>query len=195
MRFSATVKICLIPCRKELMPQILELFWTSDDYIKFKNAAVSELRSHLTANGITAKEAIFRLYQPSDEERKAWIREYNIDSGRELSKSKEGLMPPASTIAVNISEYDEMYRYNSKEDDEPTYGNDVEGLKKFSNSGKTDIELNAERKKESNGRRHSSGSLPKMPTKTPAGGSGDHQQIWAVTWKPQLVPSGVKTVC
>jgi hypothetical protein len=187
MRFSSTVKICLIPCRKELMPQIIELFWTSDDYINFKNDAVSELRSHLISNGITAKEAIFRLYQPSDEERKAWIREYNIDSGdRELSKSKEGLMPPASTSAVDIVETEEVHRYNSKEDDVPTYGDDVEGLKKFSNSGKTDIELNAERKiKESNGRRHSEEGLTKMPTKTPAGGSGDNQHIWAVTWKPQ----------
>ena len=44
--------------------------------MRFKHDAVNELRAHLTARGITAKEAIFELYQPHDHERKQWLAEY-----------------------------------------------------------------------------------------------------------------------
>jgi hypothetical protein len=189
MRFSATVKICLIPCRQEFMPQLVELFWTSDDYIKFKNDAVSELRSYLTSNGITAKEAIFRLYQPPVEVIEVYERPRTDEGAREVTHVKDHkllpLIPATAIESLKKMEEEEIHRYNSKEDDDPTYGDDIEGLKKFSNSGKTDIELNAERKMEVNVGEARRGSLTKMPTKTPAGGSADNQHIWAVTWKPQ----------
>jgi hypothetical protein len=75
MRFSSTVHICLIPSRTELKPLVPELFWKCDDYGIFKSDAVNELRNYLTANGITAKEAIFRLYQPHEDERKQWSKD------------------------------------------------------------------------------------------------------------------------
>lgn len=189
MRFSSTVHICLIPSRNELMPQLVELFWTSDDYVKFKNDAVSELRTYLTSNGTTAKEAIFKLYQPPDEERRAWMREYEgcrtKEGACEVSETKEDDLFLQASGDILPPDKEETPPYNSREDDDPIYGDDVEGLKKFSNSGKTDIELNAEGNAESNGGRQRAGSLTKMPTKTPAGSSGDNQLMWAVTWKPQ----------
>lgn len=76
MRFSSTVCVLLIPPRDELMPQPLELFWTKDDYKRFKSDAVNELRAYLIANGTNVKETICRLYQPCDEERGTWIKDY-----------------------------------------------------------------------------------------------------------------------
>ena len=185
MRFSSTVHICLIPSRHELSSLVLELFWKSEDYVTFKSDAVGELRTYLTANGITAKEAIFRLYQPHEEERRQWMkemhREYESSHIEKGEKESETDRESSSHNSVSTNADDDVFEglaYNSDDDDEPTYGDDMEGLNRFSGL-KTDIELNAHGKQRA-------GSITKMPTKTPSGASGaDNQHVWAVTWKPK----------
>lgn len=182
MRFSSTVHICLIPSRSELRSLVDELYWRAEDYVTFKSDAVCELRIYLTANGITAREAIFKLYQPHDEERRLWTKcsESNgVEKGDKDSETdKEESSHNSDTTIGEEEEQDGLGNYNSDEDDEPTYGNDTEGLNRFSGL-KTDIELNAQTKERS-------GSLTKMPTKTPAGGANaDNQHVWAVNWKPK----------
>ena len=167
MRFSSTVHICLIPSREELRQQILELFWKSEDYVTFKQDAVHELRVFLTANGITAKEAIFQLYQPHDHERQQWMKEFE-DSLRE----KEGGETDRESASTNAEDMEaDQDRYCSDEDDEPRYGRpDDDGLKKIFANVKTDVELNA-------------GSSDHKPLKTPSAGEKQGQS-WAVQWKP-----------
>ena len=175
MRFSSTVHICLIPSRDELKMQGNELFWKPEDYVTFKHDAVHELRVHLTANGITAKEAIFQLYQPHDIERNQWMKEY--EKG-ELEK--EGETDRESSSTTNAE--DDTDRYNTEEDDEPYYNQagSAEDLNKFFSGVKTDIELNAE--KDAKGSSDHKGH--KMPSKTPNAG-GNQGQVWAVQWKPK----------
>jgi hypothetical protein len=178
MRFSSTVHICLIPSRDELRQQMVELFWKPEDYVTFKHDAVHELRVYLTANGITAKEAIFQLYQPHEHERVQWTKELEEFLARCSSSSnqsprssgeKESETDRESSSTVN--------EYCSEDDDEPRYGRpDADGLKFFTNI-KTDIELNA-----ANGGGEHKGTH--LPTKTPNAGQG-HGQVWAVQWKPQ----------
>lgn len=182
MRFSSTVHICLIPSRSELRTLVAELFWRAEDYVTFKSDAVGELRVYLTANGITAREAIFKLYQPHDEERRQWTKCYESsreDRGEKDSETdKEESSNNSETTTGDEEEQEGLENYNSDDDDEPTYGNDTEGLNRFSGL-KTDIELNAQTKDRS-------GSLTKMPTKTPSGGANsDNQHVWAVKWKPK----------
>ena len=172
MRFSSTVHICLIPSRDELRIQINELFWKPEDYVTFKHDAVHELRVFLTANGITAKEAIFQLYQPHDHERLQWMKEFEE---REREKESETDRESSSTTHAE----DDADRYCSEEDDEPTIvgRGDNEALNKFFHNIKTDIELNAE-----SGSGDHKGN--KMPNKTP--NQGNRQgQVWAVQWKPK----------
>jgi hypothetical protein len=178
MRFSSTVHICLIPSRTELKPLVPELFWKCDDYGIFKSDAVNELRNYLTANGITAKEAIFRLYQPHEDERKQWSKDYIISEKEGDTDRDESSQSSASTTADSEDQEGAETVYNSDDDDEPTYGDDIEGLNRFSGL-KTDIELNAATKQRA-------GSITKMPTKTPAGANSDNQHVWAVTWKPKV---------
>ena len=181
MRFSSTVHICLIPSRTELRPLVVELFWKAEDYVTFKSDAVGERRTYLIANGISAKEAIFRLYQPHNEERRLWMKEYEF-SRTEKDKESETDKEESShnSVSSNPEEEDQDLlenAYNTDDDDDPTYGNDAEGLNRFSGL-KTDIELNAQTKQRA-------GSITKMPTKTPAGANADNQHVWAVTWKPK----------
>lgn len=178
MRFSSTVHICLIPSRTELKPLVPELFWKCDDYGIFKSDAVNELRNYLTANGITAKEAIFRLYQPHEDERKQWSKDYAMSEKEGDTDRDEFSQSSTSTTADSEDQEGVETVYNSDDDDEPTYGDDIEGLNRFSGL-KTDIELNAATKQRA-------GSITKMPTKTPAGANSDNQHVWAVTWKPKV---------
>ena len=182
MRFSSTVHICLIPSRTELKVVIDDLFWRSEDYGIFKGDAVNELRTYLTAHGITAKEAIFKLYQPHEEERRQWCKEHQaaMDAESETDR-EESSHTSESTIADDDDQGLETI-YRSEDDSEPRFGDDVEGLNRFSGL-KTDIELNA-------GSKQRAGSVTKMPTKTPAGANSDNQHIWAVTWKPKQTSSG-----
>lgn len=148
-----------------------------------KNDAVSELRIYLTANGITAKEAISILYQPTlkeDEDRKLLLRSYT-----KYASNKGGLDSDSDTDKEEKSQESEkdfhemtvLHAYDSDEDEDRNYGNDVAGLKAFSGR-KTDIELNA-------GGRQRGNSISKMPTKTPNGANSDNQHVWAVSWKPK----------
>lgn len=179
MRFSSTVHICLIPSRTELKVVIDELFWRSEDYGIFKGDAVNELRTYLTAHGTTAKEAIFKLYQPHEEERKQWCKENQAFMDADSETDREESSNASESASADD---DDQIVYRSEDDSEPKFGDDVEGLNRFSGL-KTDIELNA-------GSKQRAGSVTKMPTKTPAGANSDNQHIWAVTWKPKQTSSG-----
>lgn len=87
MKFSTTVHICLVLSRTEMKPLMNDLFWKAEEYVRFKHDAVNELRAHLISRGITAKEAIFELYQPHDHERKQWLAEYTSSLGDKLFTS------------------------------------------------------------------------------------------------------------
>ena len=176
MRFSSTVHICLVLSRTELKPLMTDLFWKPEDYVKFKSEAVNELRAHLTANGISAKEAIFELYQPHHSERLQWMADYEEHERQkeETDGESSSAQSPYNISDEDLCDLDEIY--NSEDDDEPRLGSDVAGLKRFS-SLKTDIELNAIADS------MIKDSTSKMPTKTPSGGGTFHQ--WAVSWKPK----------
>lgn len=176
MRFSSTVHICLVLSRTELKPLMSDFFWKPDDYVKFKSEAVNELRAHLTANGITAKEAIFELYQPHHLERMQWLAEFEEYERQKEETDAESMSTrsPLNISDEDICDLDEVY--NSDDDDEPRHGSDVAGLKLFS-SLKTDIELNAIAAS------LNKNNSTKMPIKTPSGAANYHQ--WAVSWKPK----------
>jgi len=69
MRFSSTVHVCLVPTRDELKTVMPDLYFKAEDFAFFKQDAVAELRELLTRLGISSKQAIALLYQPSDSER------------------------------------------------------------------------------------------------------------------------------
>ena len=64
LRFSSTVRVCLVPTREELKAIIDDLYFKAEDYGKFKTDAVTELREVLVKLGVTSKQAIEILYQP-----------------------------------------------------------------------------------------------------------------------------------
>jgi hypothetical protein len=182
MRFSSTVHICLIPSRDELRTHMNELFWKPEDYVVFKHDAVHELRLYLTANGITAKEAIFQLYQPHDHERRLWLKEFEDTlSPKSKSRRSEEKERDETDRESSDSTFAEEDRYNSEEDDEPRYGRPDPMELKFITGVKTDIELNQESESKDGGE---SKSGHKVPSRTPSAGSnGGH--VWAVSWKPK----------
>ena len=140
---------------------------------------MNELRTYLTAHGTTAKEAIFKLYQPHEEERKQWCKENQAFMDADSETDREESSNASESASADD---DDQNVYRSEDDSEPKFGDDVEGLNRFSGL-KTDIELNA-------GSKQRVGSVTKMPTKTPAGANSDNQHIWAVTWKPKQTSSG-----
>ena len=187
MRFSATVSICLITPRSEWKAQqTIDSFWRPQDYQNFKHEAVHDLRAFLTAHGITAKEAIFQLYQPHDHERDVWMKEFDESEKEKYNNScKDGDQTDRETSSNDGTDrshgsIDDMDRYNSEEDDEPHYGSVGANTFKFFTQVKTDIELNAER--ETNKGIHGNKG-PHMPTKTPNAGV-NQGQMWAKKWIP-----------
>ena len=157
MRFSATVSICLIAPRSEWKTQQMnDLFWRPQDYQNFKHEAVHDLRQFLTAQGISAKEAIFQLYQPHDHERENWMKEYEeSEKEKEHNNSKDGETDRETSsndgsIDRSNGSIDDMDRYNSEEDEEPHYGCVGPNAFKFFTKVKTDIELNEEREANKN---------------------------------------------
>ena len=164
-----------------------DLFWRPPDYQNFKHEAVHDLRQYLTAHGITAKEAIFQLYQPHDHERDHWMKEFQeSEKEKERSSSKDGETDretssnDGSTDRSNGS-IEDMDRYNSEEDEEPHYGSVGANTFKFFTQVKTDIELNAER--DANKGNQGSNQGTHMPTKTPNAGV-NQGQMWAKKWIP-----------
>ena len=68
MRFSSTVHVCLVPTREEMKSIFDELYFRAEDFQIFKREAVTELREVLTRLGITSKQAIKLMYQPSPDD-------------------------------------------------------------------------------------------------------------------------------
>lgn len=116
VKFSSTVHICLILSRDEL--RHLDLYWKPSEYAAFKHDAVQELRVHLTSQGITAKEAIFQMYQPHDHERIEWMRQYqDLETEKELDDTdKESNSTRSPSVGDNDS-CDSDNIYTSDEDD------------------------------------------------------------------------------
>lgn len=116
VKFSSTVHICLILSRDEL--RHLDLYWKPSEYAGFKHDAVQELRAHLTSQGITAKEAIFQMYQPHDHERIEWMRQYQeLEREKEMDDTdKESNSTRSPSVGDNDS-CDSDNIYTSDEDD------------------------------------------------------------------------------
>lgn len=178
MRFSSVVHICLVLSRTELKPLMSDLFWNPEEYVKFKMDAVSELRAHLTANGISAKEAIFELYQPHEHERAQWLAQFHEceqrkeDTDAESSSTKS----PSSIGDEDLCDLDDIY--DSDDDDEPRIGDDANGLKLFSIK-KTDVELRPSTRYQYNS------TTTKALVKSHIGVTNTNQFQWAVSWKPK----------
>eukprot|EP00596_Hydrurales_sp_CCMP1899_P002614 CAMPEP_0119037146 /NCGR_PEP_ID=MMETSP1177-20130426/5315_1 /TAXON_ID=2985 /ORGANISM="Ochromonas sp, Strain CCMP1899" /LENGTH=270 /DNA_ID=CAMNT_0006997993 /DNA_START=91 /DNA_END=903 /DNA_ORIENTATION=- len=125
VKFSSTVHICLILSRDEL--KHLDLYWKPSEYSGFKYDAVQELRAHLISQGITAKEAIFQMYQPHEHERIEWMKQYEeAERDKEMDDTDEesnSSSPPSRTSSPSSSEShdndscDSDNVYNSDEDD------------------------------------------------------------------------------
>ena len=175
LRFSSTVNICLVLSRAELKPLMAEIFWKPEEYAKFKMDAVNELRAHLSANGISAKEAIFELYQPHEHERAQWLAQFHESEKRTEDTDAESYSTasPSVTGDEELCDLDEIY--DSEEDGELHIAGDVKGLKLFS-SEKTDPGLST-----------NNSTIPhksnwKTPEKFP---STTNQFQWAISWKPK----------
>lgn len=99
LRFSSTVHVCLIPSRIDLKPNLIDLYWKSEDYIQFKLEAVYELRAALTLHKITAKEAINLLYQPKENDRLS----YDNLTNSPTQSSQAGLIRNNSLSGISIA--------------------------------------------------------------------------------------------
>ena len=179
LRFSSTVNICLVLSRAELKPLMADIFWKPEEYAKFKMDAVNELRAHLSANGITAKEAIFELYQPHEHERAQWLAQFHESERRTADTDAESYSTasPSITGDEELCDLDEIY--DSEEDDEPHIGSDVKGLKLFS-SVKTDLELRT-----NNSTVFNSPNSKDPPKHSTNSSSSINQFQWAISWKPK----------
>ena len=103
-RFSATVHVCLIPERSESKQFFDDLYWRGEDCDSFKRAAVTELRAFAQKHGCTAKEAINRLYQPSEDERDT-IEEVISTIRRTQSVNSMSSMSSLSSMDEKSSEF------------------------------------------------------------------------------------------
>jgi len=169
LRFSSTVRVCLIPCRQDMLMLSADIFWESDDYTVFKNEAVAELKETLHRLGITAKLAIAKLYQPSIEER---MNDYTIVYGAEEAFNR--IHNSSFTDNNNIIETTTL---NSEQF--PRVSNSSVDLT-FITGIKTDVEMN---KMEMENFSKDSNNLS-LPVKTPSGLSNTNQNMWAVKWNP-----------
>ena len=163
-KFSSTVHICLVLSRTEMKPLMSDLFWKAEEYAKFKNDAISELRAHLTANGITAKEAIFDMYQPHDLEREQWLAEYGNSTKSDSDSDSDSTQTVSDTDDEYLHDLDDVL--NIDEDEE------LRNAKKMANF-KFD-ELNTEMKVS---------SIDSLQRPTPKTVSNKHD--WAVSWRPK----------
>jgi len=168
LRFSSKVHVCLIPTRKDLKSSQDDMYWKPDDYSTFKTEAVTELKATLQALGLTAKQAIATLYQPSEADR------------FEDEALVAGLIVPSRPVPDKFIIESEDYESDWKElkvftDDDDETVMDT----KFITGIKTDVEMN-----------HPNGDIAgaalndrNLPKKTPAGNS-NQQTAWAVAWVP-----------
>ena len=73
--FSNTVRVCLIPCRRELDVIKHHLWWSPYDIEFFKLEAYDEIKHYIETHKCSVKEGLTKLYQPSKEEVCAMILE------------------------------------------------------------------------------------------------------------------------
>jgi hypothetical protein len=175
MRFSSTVHICLVLSRAEMKPLMTDLFWKADEYVRFKHDAVNELRSHLTINGITAKEAIFDLYQPHEHERQQWLAEFD-DSHKLEDTDEDSFSTQSPTDNDFLCDIDDAY--NSDDDSVSRQSNSTVDLKNaatYRSDNGLDKPTHAVHEISNNG--------TLMPTKAPLGSAIQHG--WAVSWRPK----------
>ena len=64
VRFSNVVRVCLIPCRKELMVLRYYIWWSRIETESFKLDAFMEIKHFIEHNQCDVKAAMFVLYQP-----------------------------------------------------------------------------------------------------------------------------------
>jgi hypothetical protein len=63
VNFSMIVRVCLIPCRKEIESIKHLLWWNSHEIDAFKKDAIFELKEFMDCHGCTLKQGMFILYQ------------------------------------------------------------------------------------------------------------------------------------
>ena len=163
-KFSTTVHICLVLSRTEMKPLMSDLFWKAEEYVKFKNDAISELRAHLTSKGITAKEAIFDMYQPHDHEREQWLAEH-----RNAQKSDSD---SESVSTQTASDTDDEYLHDL---DDVLNIDDVDELrnaKKLANLMHYELEIDTDLTSVDSTHQ----PIPKTVSK---------KHDWAVSWRPK----------
>lgn len=179
LRFSSKVHVCLIPTRKDLKSSHDDMYWKPEDYSTFKIEAVAELKATLQALGLTAKQAIATLYQPSEADR------------FEDEALVAGLVVPSRPIPDKLifeaedyeSDWKELKVFNNDDDENVTLDT------KFITGIKTDVEMN-----------HPNGDVMttsmgdiNLPKRTPAG-SSNQQTAWEVAWvKPSQSQSASTT--
>ena len=161
-KFSSTVHICLVLSRAEMKPLMSDLFWKAEEYGRFKNDAINELRAHLTANGITAKEAIFEMYQPHDHERQQWLAEYGNAQKSDSDSDSVSTQTASDTDDEYLHDLDDIIEDN----DELRNANNMATIKHHELN--EDIEISSVA---SNQRSHQK--------------SVSKQHDWAVSWRPK----------
>lgn len=68
VRFSNTVRVCLIPCRRELEVIKNRLWWSPYDVEFFKMDAYEEMKHYIELHKCSVKDGLTNLYQPSKQE-------------------------------------------------------------------------------------------------------------------------------
>jgi hypothetical protein len=163
-KFSSTVHICLVLSRAEMKPLMSDLFWKAEEYGRFKNDAINELRAHLTANGITAKEAIFEMYQPHDHERQQWLAEYGNAQKSDSDSDSVSTQTASDTDDEYLHDLDDIL--NIEDNDELRNAKNMATIKHHELS--KDIDLTSV----ASNQRSNQKSVSK-------------QHDWAVSWRPK----------
>ena len=153
IRYSSTVRVCLIPSRLDMDPLINELYWLPEDYVTFKKEAVTELKQLIKDLNLTAKAAISMLYQPSESDRAS-----ESDTLEDLENIKNP--SPLSASAEDTGSQSDL---------------------KFLIGIKTDVEMNSAQNPgaDSSAKDRTTKSLP---SKTPSGAGSSLDSVWQATW-------------
>ena len=156
IRFSSTVRVCLIPSRLDMEPLITELYWLPEDYITFKREAVTELKLLIKDLSLTAKAAISMLYQPSES-----------DTLEDLQRLKNSFNLLSVSSEDTGSQLDLKFLVGIKTDVEMNKSSCIDNIA-LSAQGAYDSGVDR-------GAKH-------LPSKTPSGSGSSLDSVWQASW-------------
>eukprot|EP01035_Chromulina_nebulosa_P018092 gene18092-23741_t len=138
VKFGGAVNVVLIPTRDEYRAAALDnlMWWETNDYDKFKAAAISELKEIMKLDSsINSKMAQMLLYQPSNTPGVKEVKEKITHLTHELPKTKE------STEETNDNNTNNIYvkHNNRKFSEAPDLLKDVDTSEII--FGKTDLDI------------------------------------------------------